>query len=76
MSYPCLPLIIATYNPEEGELREHLRDRFAISLSTDATPLSVKERVSGVDNVMGYSGGLQKQSSEEAEIRLNQAADG
>ena len=73
VTYPCKPLVIATYNPEEGELREHLRDRFAISLSTDARLLSTKERVAGVDNVLGFSGGLQHQSSDEAEKRLNQA---
>lgn len=73
VTYPCKPLTIATYNPEEGELREHLRDRFAIALSTDARLLSTKERVTGVDNVLGFSGGLQHQSSDEAEKRLNQA---
>ena len=62
VTYPCRPLVIATFNPEEGEIREHLRDRFAISLSADAKPLSVKERVQGVDNVMGFSAGLQEQN--------------
>jgi len=72
LRYPCKPLLIATFNPDEGELRDHLLDRIAVSLSADAEKLDVKDRVEAVDAVIGFAASG-KQANGKATMDLEDA---
>ncbi|MEM9540805.1 MAG: magnesium chelatase ATPase subunit D [Cyanobacteria bacterium P01_E01_bin.42] len=74
IEHPCQPILIATYNPEEGQLREHLRDRIAIGLSADGV-LALDSRVEAVERAIAYTSspqGFIAQYDEEIEnIKTN-----
>ena len=53
LSHPCRPLLLATYNPEEGAVRDHLLDRFAIVLSADQL-ISTEQRVEITQSVLAH----------------------
>ena len=54
VAHPCKPLLIATFNPEEGAIADHLLDRFAIALCSDQT-VSTAERVLITETAIDYA---------------------
>ena len=54
LSHPCRSLLIATYNPEEGALRDHVLDRFAIVLSANQS-IDNDQRVEITKSVLSHA---------------------
>ncbi|MFQ3679744.1 MAG: ATP-binding protein, partial [Pseudanabaenaceae cyanobacterium] len=52
--HPCRPVLIATYNPEEGDLGPHIADRFAMVLSADGV-LGLDDRLEAVQRAIAYA---------------------
>jgi magnesium chelatase subunit D len=58
VTYPCKPLMIATLNSEESELKDVFLDRIGIALNADTNPLTMDERVEAVGKVMRFQQGV------------------
>lgn len=74
ISHPCRPLLIATYNPDEGPIRQHLLDRITMTLSSDV-PLTLEDRVDVVDiatRFADYSDEVIQETDEETESARTQ----
>ena len=74
VSHPCKPLLIATFNPEEGTMADHLLDRFAIALCADQT-VSTAERVLITETAIDYaenSTAFRRQWQEESDAIATQ----
>jgi len=72
--HPCRPLLIATFNPEEAELREHLMDRIGVTLNADAEPLAQEDRLEAVNRALKFSTspqGMIDEFSETSEAMSN-----
>ncbi|CAJ1412957.1 unnamed protein product, partial [Effrenium voratum] len=57
VAHPCRPLVVATWNPEEGPLRPHLLDRLAVSLNTDVDTVytDLDDRVAAAMSAFDFS---------------------
>ncbi len=74
LSHPCRTLLIATYNPEEGAVRDHVLDRFAIVLSANQV-VSTAQRVEITEAVLSHgeaSGEFRARWQEETDALATQ----
>ncbi|MGF1575432.1 MAG: magnesium chelatase ATPase subunit D [Cyanophyceae cyanobacterium] len=54
LEHPCRPLLIATFNPEEGSLRTHLLDRMAVVLPAE-NQMTLDDRLEVVNRVSRFA---------------------
>lgn len=54
LEHPCRPLLIATFNPEEGSLRTHLLDRMAVVLPAENS-MTLDDRLEVVQRVAQFA---------------------
>ncbi len=54
LQHPCQPILVATYNPEEGALRQHLLDRMAIVLPATES-LTLDDRLEVVSRATQFA---------------------
>eukprot|EP01038_Epipyxis_sp_PR26KG_P011187 gene11187-15007_t len=57
VKYPCKPVMIATLNPEDSELKDVFLDRIGMALNADSEPLTMDERIDAVNKVLEFSEG-------------------
>jgi magnesium chelatase subunit D len=57
VKYPCKPILIATLNPEDSELKDVFLDRIGIALNSDTEQLTMEERVQAVAQVLRFAEG-------------------
>lgn len=57
VKYPCKPMLIATLNPADSELKDVFLDRIGIALNADAELLTMDERVEAVTQVLKFQEG-------------------
>jgi magnesium chelatase subunit D len=75
VKYPCKPLMIATLNPEDSELKDVFLDRIGVALNADTNPLTMDERITAVDKVIKFQKGefsdleLQELYNDEEKLR-------
>jgi len=54
VKYPCKPLLVATFNPEDSELKDVFLDRIGISLNADTERLDLADRVYATNQVLNF----------------------
>ncbi len=66
LQHPCRPILLATFNPEEGVIRPHLLDRMAIALAV--TPaVTLDDRIAIVNQATAYADTPMEMQAEQAE---------